>query len=93
MAATFCVDRGHEGPCYWLAHEESGHIILDDGCHSSPDQVAVAAKLHHRIFGADADWFVVKVEPIPPWGDAPIDEKAAHDCAQMLSGDETHPQD
>jgi hypothetical protein len=81
---AFCVERKHDGPCYWLARGSGQHFELVDGCHSSPDGVVQAAKLHHRIFGAEDDWFMVKVEPLPPWGDAPINEQAASDCAALI---------
>lgn len=92
---TFCIDRGHDGPCYWLARENTaGHVELADGCHSTPAGVAKAAKLHHRIFGAEDDWFMVKVEAVPGWGAVPINERAAADCADLLrrpGTDETCP--
>jgi hypothetical protein len=69
MMAHFCVDRKHSGDCYWLARMNGKYVETVDGCHSSPEGVAQAAKLYHRLFGAEDDWFVVKVEPIPPWAD------------------------
>lgn len=87
---TFCVERKHDGPCYWLASETDGKITLHDGCHSTPRGCAEAAKLLHRIFGRDDDYFVVKVEPIPPWGDIPINEEAARTCADMIASANNH---
>lgn len=90
MAAHFCIERKHEvkghGPCYWLARiDANGHVETVDGCHSTPDGVAQAAKLHHRIFGAEDEWFMVKIEPIPAWADVQINEQAAADCAALLA--------
>lgn len=85
MATHFCIERKHDGPCYWLATLNKDGSIRDvDGCHSTPESVAQAAKLHHRIFGKEDDWFMIKVEPIPPWGNAQINEQAAADCAHLV---------
>jgi hypothetical protein len=85
MATHICIERGHPGPCYWLAKLNPDQSIQEvDGCHSTPEGVAKAAKLHHRIFGAEDGWFIVKIEPLPPWGNAEINEQSAAECAALV---------
>lgn len=76
---------------YWLVRvtrAESGNRALElvDGCHGSPEGVAQAIKLHHRIFGDEGPWLMAEVHAAPNAGDAPISEEAAATCAALVQG-------
>jgi hypothetical protein len=69
---------------YFLARRsEPMEVELVDGCHSSPEGVAKAAKLLGRIFRDEGPWIMVELHPMPDL-DPPINEDAARDCAYLI---------
>jgi hypothetical protein len=58
-------------------------VRVVDGVHGTPADVARAAKLHRRIYGADdSRWRMLTVAPLPDL-DPPIDEDAADAAAAL----------
>lgn len=77
----------HSDCRYWLAREKDlRQVELVDGCHGSPEGVAQAIKLMHRIFGDEGPWLMVEIHPAPDAGAAEINEGAAADCAALVQG-------
>lgn len=69
---------------FWLGRRDGNTVRLEDGCHSDPEGVAKAAKLHERIFGDRGPWVMVEIQDVPDL-DPPINEKAAQECAHLVA--------
>jgi hypothetical protein len=71
MTTTSSADhlsaRTEDSPCnLYLARQLAEmQVSLEDGGHSTPEEVATAAKLIERIFGESGSWIMVSVEPLP----------------------------
>lgn len=74
---------------YYLARESGPMSIqLVDGCHDSPEEVAKAAALHERIFGArTGEWIMVELQAVPGVAVA-INEDAAEVCRRLVAGED-----
>jgi hypothetical protein len=66
VSASLFPSLLHDDCRYWLAKQTgSMSVQLVDGCHGDPEGVALAKKLHTRLFEDEGPYIMVEIHALP----------------------------